>query len=70
MGPLFVGIILLLLFLIGLGAHSISTNLYRRLVRTGNPNSKAIRIVTFIASFLVIFIVVAYFFIISFRFER
>ncbi|HWK03765.1 MAG TPA: hypothetical protein VNS58_09040 [Puia sp.] len=70
MDVLFVGIFLLILFLIGLASHFLSTKLYRRLVRTGNSNPKTIRVVTFVFSFLMIFTVLAYLFIINIRFER
>jgi hypothetical protein len=64
------GLMLLAIFLIVLASHFISTNLYRRLVRGGNSYPKTIRVIAFIASFLVIFLVVAYLFITNVRFER
>ena len=70
MGALFLGLFLVILFLIGLAAHFLSTQLYRRLVKTGNTYPKTIRIITFVASFLVIFVVVAYLFLINLKFER
>jgi len=42
----------------GLAAHFLSTQLYHRLSRKGNPNARGYRIAAFILSFFVIFIAV------------
>jgi hypothetical protein len=70
MGVLYLGIFILILFLIGLASHFLSTKLYRRLVRIGNSHPNTIRVVTFLVSFLVIFTVLAYLFLINLRIER
>jgi formate-dependent nitrite reductase membrane component NrfD len=63
-------IIAVVLFLIGLAAHSLSTALYCRLTREGNSYARSYRVATFIVSFLVIaaivFFVIAY----NLRIER
>jgi hypothetical protein len=66
----FFGILAVVLFLIGLVSHFLSTRLYLRLVKAGNSNPKTIRVITFIASFLIIFLLIAYLFVINLRFER
>jgi predicted PurR-regulated permease PerM len=70
MGVLYFVLFLVILFLIGLAAHFLSTQLYRRLVKTGNTNPRTIRIISFVGSFLVIFVVLAYLFLINLKFER
>ena len=70
MGVLYTGIFLLILFLIGLASHFLSTTLYRRLVRAGNSSAKTIRVVTFLFSFLVIFAAIALLSLYNLRIER
>jgi len=62
---IFIGIFLIVLFLIGLASHSISTYLYKRMEREKEKNAKALRVVTFAASFVLIFVVITYLFMIS-----
>ncbi len=67
--PTFYAVLLFVLFLIGLAAHFLSTQLYRRLTRKGNPNARGYRIAAFIVSFFVIFVaVVIYVFINNVKF--
>jgi hypothetical protein len=43
---------------------------YAVLLKNGNGSAKIIRAVAFVASFLIIFLIIAYIFLVSFRFER
>jgi predicted PurR-regulated permease PerM len=63
-------ILLLILFLIGLAAHSISTQLYKRLKKTGNAYPRVWRVVSFIGSFLVILGTLFWILIENLRIER
>ncbi len=63
-------ILAIVLFLIGLAAHSLSTGLYRRLTRKGNPDARSYQIAAFIVSFLVILAVVVVVFIYNLRIVR
>jgi predicted PurR-regulated permease PerM len=53
------------LFLIGLAAHFLSTQLYRRMTRKGSANARRYRIAAFILSFFIICIAVAFFVILN-----
>jgi len=64
------GALLLFLFLVGVAARFLSTQLYRRLVRAGNPNARGYRIAAFIVSFLVIFVGLAFVILTNVRIER
>ena len=70
MGYVYFGVFLLILFLIGLASRFLSTQLYRRLVRSGNRNARGYRIAAFIVSFLVIFFGLAVVFLMNLRIER
>lgn len=70
MGYAYFGVFLLILFLIGLAARSLSTQLYRHLVQTGNRHARGYRIAAFIASFPVIFVGLALLIILNIRIER
>jgi formate-dependent nitrite reductase membrane component NrfD len=63
-------ILAVVLFLIGLAAHSLSTRLYRRMTRKGNSNARGYRIAAFILSFLVITAVVFFVIAYNLRIER
>jgi uncharacterized BrkB/YihY/UPF0761 family membrane protein len=70
MGYVYLGAFLLILFLIGVAARFLSTQLHRRLVRAGNRNARGYRIAAFIVSFLVIFFGLAVVFLMNLRIER
>lgn len=70
MGAIFLAIVILVLFLIGLAAHFLSTQLHRRLVRAGNRYARAYRIMTFIFTFLLLFVGVAIVFLLNLPFTR
>jgi predicted PurR-regulated permease PerM len=63
-------ILLLILFLIGFAAHAISTQIYKRLKKTGNPYPRTWRVATFIGSFLVILGTLFWILITNLRIER
>jgi hypothetical protein len=63
-------IIAVVLFLIGLAAHSLSKRFYRRLTREGNSNARGYQVATFIVSFLIITAVVFFVIAYGFRIER
>lgn len=63
-------IFFLVLFLIGLASYFISTKVYRRMVSNKNSWAWVMRVLTFVASFLVIFIVVVYLYLSNVRLER
>jgi hypothetical protein len=65
-----IGVFFLILFGIGQISNFLSTILYRRLVKVGNPNAYGIRIATLIGIFLAIFLTLAYLFLINLRFQR
>ena len=50
----FFGTVAIVLFLIGLASHFVSRRVYRNLVKSGSSSAMTIRIVVFIASYLVI----------------
>jgi predicted PurR-regulated permease PerM len=58
------------IFLIGLAAYFLSRGVYRRLVRAGNVNAVNYRWITFILSFLLIFLGIAALVIYGVRIER
>ena len=51
-------------------SYFISAKVYAVLLKNGNGSAKTIRAVAFVASFLIIFFIIAYIFLMSFRFER
>jgi hypothetical protein len=58
------------LFIIGLAAHFISLGVYRSLIRAGYPDPVVMRVVTFIASFIVIFLIAGWILLSALRFSR
>jgi|GEM_PF-2655826 uncharacterized BrkB/YihY/UPF0761 family membrane protein len=70
MGYAYFGVFLLILFLIGLAARFLSTQLHRHLVLAGNRNARGYRIAAFIVSFLLIFVGLAIVFLLNVRIER
>lgn len=58
------------LFLIGLASYGISNVIYKRLVRAGNNYAKAIRIGSFIVSFIIIFVGVVVLILYNIKLER
>jgi uncharacterized BrkB/YihY/UPF0761 family membrane protein len=63
-------VFLMILFVIGVASHFLSTRLHRRLVRAGNRHARGYRIAAFIVSFLVIFVGLAAVFLMNVRIER
>jgi hypothetical protein len=56
--------------LIIVASYFISAEVYKVLVKNGKGSAKTVRVLTFIGSFLVLLVVIAYVFLANLRFER
>jgi hypothetical protein len=67
---LFTLILIVVLVFMLYGSHLISTKIFDVLKKKGSSNARAIRIITFIASFLIFFVSVALLFLYNITLQR
>lgn len=66
----FYGSVAIVLFLIGLASHFVSRRVYRSLVKSGSTRARTMRILTFIFSYLLIFVTLVLLIINNMQFRR